>query len=71
MLVLAAVGRLPRRTILLTVLLLGLSVLQTVLVNVDVTEVEALHPVNALAIAFVASVLMRRSRDYLASKMAA
>jgi hypothetical protein len=71
MLVLAAVGRLPRGTALLTVLLLALSVLQTVLVNVDIDEVEALHAVNALAIAFVASVLMRRSRDYLASKMAA
>lgn len=71
MLVLAAVGRLPRPTVLLTVLLLGLAVLQSVLANVDVNEIAALHPVNALVIAFVASVLMRRSRDYLASKMAA
>jgi Family of unknown function (DUF6220) len=71
MLVVAAVGRLPRPTILLTVLLLGLAVLQTVLVNIDVDEITALHAVNALVIAFVAAMLLRRSRDYLASKMAA
>jgi hypothetical protein len=71
LLILAVVGRLPRRTAVLTVLLLGLSVLQSVLVNVDIDEVGALHPVNALVIAFVAYGLMQRSRDYLASKMAA
>jgi hypothetical protein len=71
MLVLAVVGKLPRGTLLLTLLLFGLAVLQTVLVNVDVDEVAALHPVNALLLALVASTLMRRSRDYLASKMAA
>jgi hypothetical protein len=32
--------------------------------------VNALHLVNALAIAFVANVLVHRSRRYLASKMA-
>jgi hypothetical protein len=71
LLILAVVGRLPRRTAVLTVLLLGLSVLQSVLVNVDIDEVAALHPVNALIIAFVAYGLMQRSRAYLASKMAA
>jgi Family of unknown function (DUF6220) len=71
MLVVAAVGRLPRPTILLTILLLGLAVLQTVLVNIDVDEIAALHTVNALVIAFVAAMCLRRSRDYLASKMAA
>jgi len=71
LIILTLVGRLPRKTVLLTVLLLGLSVLQIVLVNVDIDEVEALHPVNALVIAFVAYALMQRSRNYLASKMAA
>jgi hypothetical protein len=69
--ILALIGRLPRKTVLLTVLLLGLSVLQSVLVNVDIEDVAALHPVNALLVAFVAYVLMQRSRAYLASKMAA
>ncbi len=71
LLILTVVGRLPRRTAVLTVLLLALSVLQSVLVNVDIDEVAALHPVNALIIAFVAYELMQRSRAYLASKMAA
>jgi hypothetical protein len=71
LLILAVVGRLPRRTAVLTVLLLGLSVLQIVLVHISVDEVAALHPVNALAVALVAYVLMQRSRAYLASKMAA
>jgi hypothetical protein len=71
LLILAVVGLLPRRTAVLTVLLLGLSVLQIVLVHIGVNEVAALHPVNALAVALVAYVLMQRSRAYLASKMAA
>jgi hypothetical protein len=71
MLVVAAVGRLPRKTVLLTVLLLVLTVLQSVLANIDVDEVAALHPVNALVIAFVAYALMQRARNYLASKIAA
>jgi hypothetical protein len=71
MLVVSMVGRLPRRTFLATVLLVGLNVLQIVLVNVDVNEVKALHPVTALVIAFVSYALMQRSRAYLASKMAA
>jgi hypothetical protein len=71
LIILALVGRLPRKTVLLTVLLLGLSILQSILANIDIDEVEALHPVNALVIAFVAYALMQRSRNYLASKMAA
>jgi hypothetical protein len=71
LLILALVGRLPRRTVLLTLLLLGLGVLQSVLTNIDVDEIAALHLVNALVIAFVAYALMQRSRNYLASKMAA
>jgi hypothetical protein len=71
MLVIAVVGRLPRTTTLLTLLLLGLSVLQSVLAKVDIDEIAALHPVNALVIAGVAYALMERSRHYLASKMAA
>jgi len=71
LIILALVGRLPRKTVLLVVLLLGLTILQSVLVNVDIDEVGALHPVNALVIAFVAYGLMQRSRNYLASKMAA
>jgi len=69
--ILAFVGRLPRRTALIAVVLLVMTILQTVLVNIDVDEIQALHPVNALFIGAVASALMERSRDYLASKMAA
>jgi uncharacterized protein DUF6220 len=71
MLVVAVAGRLPRVTFLLTVLLVGLNVLQIALVNIDVDEIKALHPVNALVIVFVAYVLTQRSRAYLASKIAA
>jgi Family of unknown function (DUF6220) len=71
MLVVAAIGRLPRKTVLLTVLLLVLTVLQSVLANIDIDEVAALHPVNALVIAFVAYGLMQRARNYLASKITA
>jgi hypothetical protein len=71
LIIFALVGRLPRKTVLLTVLLLGLSILQSVLANIGIDEVAALHPVNALVIAFVAYALMQRSRNYLASKMAA
>ena len=70
MLVVALVGRLPRTVFLLTVLLVGLNILQTVLANIDVEEIAALHPVNALAIVFVAVELAQRSRRYLAGKIA-
>jgi multisubunit Na+/H+ antiporter MnhE subunit len=71
LLVVALVGRLPRTLLILTVLLVGLNVLQLVLANVDVSEVAALHPVNGVAIAFLAYELTQRSRRYVASKMAA
>lgn len=71
LLVVALVGRLPRTLLLLTVLLVGLNVLQLVLANVDVSEVAALHPVNGVAIVFLAYELTQRSRRYVVSKMAA
>jgi hypothetical protein len=71
LLVLAVVGRLPRRLILVTLLLVGLNALQLVLPHIDVSELAALHPVNAVAIVFVAYALMQRSRTYVTSKMAA
>ena len=69
LLVLAAVGKVPRILILLAVALLGLNVLQMFLAQVDVEEVAALHVVNALAIVFVAFEIVQRSRRYLASMM--
>ena len=71
LLVVALVGRLPRTVVLLTVLLVGLNVLQLVLANIDVEEIAALHPVNAVVIVFLAHELMQRSRRYLTDKMAA
>jgi len=71
LLVLALVGRLPRRMVLVTLLLVGLNALQMVLANIDVSELAALHSVNAVAIVFVAYALMQRSRTYVTSKMAA
>jgi hypothetical protein len=71
MFVVAVVGRLPRVTLLITLLLLGLNVLQIVLANIDVEAIAALHAVNALLIFVTAHTLMQRSRHYLASKMAA
>jgi hypothetical protein len=71
LLVFAIVGRVPRVVSLLTVLLVGLNVLQVLLANIDVEEIAALHPVNALVIAFVAYELTKRSRRYLTEKIAA
>lgn len=71
LLVLSIVGRMPRTTIILTVALLGLNVLQMVLANTDVGEIAALHPVNGVVIVFLAYELTQRSRRYVASKMAA
>jgi hypothetical protein len=70
LLVLAVVGKVPRLLIGLSVILLGLNVLQMFLAQVDIEEVAALHVVNALAIVFVAYEIVQRSRRYLASKMA-
>jgi hypothetical protein len=66
-----AIGSLVLLVFLLTVLLVGLNLLQIVLANIDVDEIAALHPVNALVIAFVAYALTQRSRRYLAEKIAA
>jgi len=71
LLVFAIVGRVPRIVFFLTVLLVGLNVLQIVLANLDVDELAALHPVNALVIAYVAHEVMQRSRRYLTEKIAA
>ncbi len=71
LLIVGLIARLPRTLLLLTVLLVGLNVLQLVLANVDVSEVAALHPVNGVAIVFLAYELTQRSRRYVASKMAA
>jgi hypothetical protein len=71
LLVVAAIGRLPRRMLLVTLLLVGLNALQIVLANLEIDELAALHPVNALVIVIVAHSLMQRSRGYLASKIAA
>jgi len=71
LLVVAIVGRLPRLFLLLTLVLVGLNALQIVLASVDVEEIAALHPVNALGIIFVAYILTQRSRRYLASKITA
>ena len=71
LLILALVGRLPRRVVLVTLLLVGLNALQLVLPHIDIAELAALHPVNAVAIVFVAYALVQRARIYLASKIAA
>lgn len=70
LLALAIGAKLPRSVTALSTVLVGLNALQIVLIQIDVAEVNALHLVNALAIAFVANMLMHRSRRYLASKMA-
>jgi len=71
LLFIAILGRLPRRLVLGTLLLVGLNGLQMVLANIDVEELAALHPVNAVAIAALAFALTQRSRTYVTSKMAA
>ena len=71
LLVIAVAAKLPRSLTGLSITLVVLNVVQIVLLRVDVEEINALHVVNALAIAFVANMLVHRSRRYLASKMAA
>jgi hypothetical protein len=71
LLIVAAVARLPRRMFFVTLLLVVLNALQIGLARIDVDELAALHPVNALVIVIVAYSLMQRSRVYLASKIAA
>ncbi|HXV32790.1 MAG TPA: DUF6220 domain-containing protein [Gaiellaceae bacterium] len=70
LLALAIGAKLPRSVTALSTVLVGLNAIQIVLIQIDVAEVNALHLVNALAIAFVANMLVHRSRRYLVSKMA-
>ena len=70
LLALAIGAKLPRSVTALSTVLVALNAVQIVLIQIDVAEVNALHLVNALAIAFVANMLVHRSRRYLASKMA-
>ncbi len=69
LLLLALVGRLPRRAVLLTVLLMLLYSLQYVFVEIPprlgLPEFSALHPVNALLIFWLALTLALRSRTFL------
>jgi hypothetical protein len=60
-LVLAIVGRLPRRLVGLSAVALGLFALQSVLVAVrgDYPAVAALHPVNGVALLLVAIAIAR------------
>lgn len=70
LLALAIGAKLPRSVTALSTVLVALNAVQIVLIEIDIAEVNALHLVNALAIAFVANMLVHRSRRYLASKMA-
>ena len=69
MLVLAAVGRLGRRWIGLSALLIGLFTLQSVFVYLrgSVPAIAALHPVNAVAIFYVAQHVARGARSLVRS----
>lgn len=71
MLVLAIVGKVPRDLVSLAAVLLGLNVVQILVVHADIDDIAALHVVNALAIAGVAFALVRRSRLYLSTRLAA
>jgi hypothetical protein len=70
MLVIAIGTKMPRSLSGLSIVLVGLNVVQIVVVQLDAGEIAALHVVNALAIAFVANMLVHRSRRYLAAKLA-
>ena len=67
MIVLAAVGRLGRRWIGLSALLFVLFIMQSVFVVLrdSLPAVAALHPVNAVAIFFIAQHVARGSRALL------
>jgi hypothetical protein len=70
LLALAIGAKMPRSVTALTTVLVALNAAQIVLVQVDVHEIEALHVVNAVAIAFVANMLVHRSRRYIAARLA-
>ena len=70
LLALAIGAKMPRSMTALTTVLVALNALQIILVQMDIDEIKALHVVNALAIAFVANMLVQRSRRYLATRLA-
>ena len=70
LLALAIGARMPRSVTALSTVLVALNAFQIVLIQIDIAEVNALHLVNALAIAFVANMLVHRSRRYLAARLA-
>ena len=70
LLALAIGAKMPRSMTALSTVLVALNAVQIVLIQIDVAEVNALHLVNALAIAFVANMLVHRSRRYLAARLA-
>lgn len=67
LIILAILSRLPRATIGLTGLLFVLSIIQTLLPSMrgEAPVVAALHPVNALAMFWVALALARRSLAFV------
>ena len=70
LLVIAVAAKLPRSLTGLSLTLVVLNGVQIALLQVDIEEIEALHVVNALAIAFVANMLVHRSRRFLAARLA-
>jgi hypothetical protein len=70
LLALAIGAKMPRSVTALSTVLVALNAMQIVLIQIDIAEVNALHLVNALAIAFVANMLVHRSRKYLAARLA-
>ena len=70
LLALAIGAKMPRSMTALSTVLVALNAFQIVLIQIDIAEVNALHLVNALAIAFVANMLVHRSRRYLAARLA-
>jgi hypothetical protein len=70
LLALAIGAKMPRSVTALTTVLVALNAVQIIIVQVDIDEIKALHVVNALLIAFVANMLVHRSRRYLAARLA-
>ena len=60
LLALAIGAKMPRSVTALSTVLVALNAFQIVLIQIDIAEVNALHLVNALAIAFVANMLVQR-----------
>ncbi len=69
LLAIAFFTKLPRSLTGLSITLLVLNVIQIALLRADIAEIDALHVVNALAIAFVANMLVHRSRRFLAARL--